>query len=94
MRDEEAKQETAEARAARKFGGITMHPFTYSAIGQEYAANLAETCSTYEEGSDENIALALLISGLAAIENADDRHALTYFALERLLSKTDRFGQP
>lgn len=75
---------------AVEWGGIIMHPFTSD--GCDYAVSLAETVSTYE-AADDNVALALLICGLAATEDADERQAIAYFCVERVLAKSYRFKQ-
>ena len=66
---------------------LTLYPFAPSAEGQARAVELADAASTYED-DENNLALALLVAGIAAVRNEGDRHAAAYFAIERVLSKT------
>jgi hypothetical protein len=71
----------------RQYTDLRMRPFCASAEEHEYALMLTEACSTYE--SDENnAALILLLAGIAAMENTEDRQTLAGFCVERIFSRT------
>jgi hypothetical protein len=71
----------------RKVGEIEMRPFEYSAAGQNYALELADGISSHEPDHEpNNIAAALLIAGIAAIEDQGDREICAYFVIRRIMS--------
>jgi len=78
-----------EGYEPQEFGGITMHPFQYNAAGFARALELAEAVSTHEQ-DDTCIAIALLVTGIAAIGPDDERAAFAYFVTQRVLSKSER----
>jgi len=77
----------SKKETAKQHGGIQMHPFTYPNRWIDHAQMLADAVSSYES-EGHNAALIQLITGIAAMENEDDRHSIAYFAVEEIFKKT------
>lgn len=69
----------------KKFGEISMHAFLYTRLGVEYAQHLAAQVST-PEPCDNNIAIALLSAGVAAIETKGDRAYIAWNIIRTVMS--------
>jgi uncharacterized protein YyaL (SSP411 family) len=68
-------------------------PFDHEEGGGNYdrALMLTDACVQYTtdvDGDSNNAALALLVGGIAAVNDDDDRHALAAAILERIFART------
>jgi len=80
-------KKTGEQDDAKKWGNINMHPFTYPNRWIDHATMLADAASSYE-AEGQNAAVIQLITGIAAMDNEDDRHSIAYFVVEEIFKKT------
>ena len=71
-----------------KFDEIEMQPFEYSAEGHRQAVSLAGNIASWDEEKEStNVAAALLIGGIAAIEDESERHAAAFYAIIAIMAK-------
>lgn len=73
--------------AAVTFTDLPMYPFTYSAAGTDAATDLAFQAAHVEQ-PEYNLPLIELISGIAAIEDAEDRHIIAFDAIKTIFAFT------
>jgi hypothetical protein len=70
------------------YDGLVMRPFPYTVAGYEYAVELAQSIAGLgDENEPNNVATALLIAGIAAIEGAGERHWIADGAITQIMAK-------
>jgi hypothetical protein len=71
-----------------KCGEIEMRAFPYSMDGHTHARELADCISSEEpDHENNNIALAVLVAGIAAIEDKGNREICAYFVIRDIMAK-------
>jgi hypothetical protein len=70
------------------FTDLPMYPFIYTAQGAEAARQLAKQVA-YIDRTETNLALMELISGIAAIQDEEDRHVIAFEVCQQLFDFTE-----
>lgn len=70
------------------FTDLPMYPFTYTAQGVEAARRLTKQVAHIDR-TETNLALMELISGIAAIQDEEDRHVIAFEVCQRLFDFTE-----
>ncbi|OLE52126.1 MAG: hypothetical protein AUG51_19405 [Acidobacteria bacterium 13_1_20CM_3_53_8] len=87
MKKRQTASKTHET-GAEQYTEMRMRPFAWNE--QDYALMLTEAAAHEHFCDEANAALILLVAGIAAMENDEDRQNMAYFIIERIFSRTQR----